>query len=65
MRQEIRNTRQYAAKELASVRVLPGIAGYCRVMGPGEIRRAELVWRLMVLGVRVHHLLWVLQRGQE
>jgi hypothetical protein len=28
--------RQYAAKERASVRVLPGIAGYCRVTGPGD-----------------------------
>jgi hypothetical protein len=39
------NTRtvkwQYAAKELASVRVLPGIAGYCRVMGPKEIQKVK------------------------
>ena len=28
--------RQYAARNQPSVRVLPGIAGYCRVVGPGE-----------------------------
>jgi hypothetical protein len=28
--------RQYAARKWASVRVLPGIAGYCRVVGPGK-----------------------------
>ena len=28
--------RQYAARKRAIVRVLPGIAGYCRVVGPGK-----------------------------
>ena len=28
--------RQYAARNWTFVRVLPGIAGYCRVVGPGE-----------------------------
>jgi hypothetical protein len=28
--------RQYAARNWTFVRVLPGIAGYCRVTGPGE-----------------------------
>ena len=28
--------RQYAARNWVFVRVLPGIAGYCRVVGPGE-----------------------------
>jgi hypothetical protein len=28
--------RQYAANEWASVRILPDIAGYCRVTGPGD-----------------------------
>jgi hypothetical protein len=43
MRQEIwlrGNTRtlkrQYAARNWTFTRVLPGIAGYCRVVGPGE-----------------------------
>jgi hypothetical protein len=31
--------RQYAARNWTFTRVLPGIAGYCRVVGPGEIRR--------------------------
>jgi hypothetical protein len=31
--------RQYAARKLASVRLLPGIAGYCRVVGPCEFGR--------------------------
>jgi hypothetical protein len=50
MRQEKRirgNTRtvrrQYAARNWTFTRVLPGIAGYCRVVGPGEIRGAEQV----------------------
>ena len=30
--------RQYAARNWTFVRVLPGIAGYCRVVGPVEIR---------------------------
>jgi hypothetical protein len=28
--------RQYPARNRTFVRVLPGIAGYCRVVGPGE-----------------------------
>jgi hypothetical protein len=34
--------RQYAAREMASVRVLPGIAGYCRIRGPREIQKEKL-----------------------
>jgi hypothetical protein len=30
--------RQYAAKKLATTRVLPGMAGYCRVTGGGKSR---------------------------
>ena len=30
--------RQYAARKMSSVRVLPGIAGYCRVMGFSEFQ---------------------------
>src|ERR1700722_6824002 len=30
--------RQYAARNWTFVRVLPGIAGYCRVVGPWEKR---------------------------
>jgi hypothetical protein len=33
--------RQYAARNWTFTRVLPGIAGYCRVVGPGEISSAE------------------------
>ncbi len=33
--------RQYAARNWPSVRLLPDIAAYCRVMGPVEIRNAE------------------------
>ena len=51
MRQENRlrgNTRtvrrQYAARNWTFVRVLPGIAGYCRVAGPGgKIEGCELI----------------------
>ena len=34
---------QYAARNWASVRILPGIVGYCRIVGPCEfgMRRAE------------------------
>ncbi len=35
--------RQYAAKEMTSVRVLPGIAGYCRVMGAGDFFQGSVV----------------------
>ncbi len=33
--------RQYAARNWTFVRLLPDIAAYCRVVGPGEIRSAE------------------------
>ncbi len=33
--------RQYAARKWASVRVLPGIAGYCRVVGPWEFSTTD------------------------
>jgi hypothetical protein len=35
------NTRQGNGPSSAYCRVLPGIAGYCRVVGPGEIRNAK------------------------
>jgi hypothetical protein len=34
--------RQYAARKYGNVRVLPGIAGYCRVVGPWDFSTTDL-----------------------
>jgi len=43
--------RQYAARNWTFVRVLPGIAGYCRVVGPLEKVDS---WELMVGSQKLH-----------